>query len=216
MKLANRTSRFAFTVAVLLGAAAPNAFAGAVLTPGTSASLTGGNYAATVVQDIDRPVTLTSGSSTLTVTVRDRVTLTGSTYNFERFILNTNTFAVGTSSFAENGFAGFTTTADYDPTTAGGTQFPTSAARSAGTGDTLTFSQFSPSSLAAAAQTDYMTIQTNAPAYAFTGSVNVTVLGVTGAPYTGSVGVFAPAIPEPASLGLMAIPAAALLLRKHR
>lgn len=194
------------------------------LAPGNTVNVSGSNYAADVVEDVDRTVQLFDTSNDLisTVTVRDRVTqLAGGTYNFERFLLNgPSSPLAGNASILRydvgtTGYTGFATDVDFDPTTTDGTAGPQTVTRSAD-GNTVTFNDpFQPNDvLTADTQTDYLTIQTDAPSYALTGTITVT--GSVGGNFvSGSTVAFAPALPEPAMLALM--PGfAAIWMRRRR
>jgi hypothetical protein len=183
------------------------------LSAGGTVSISGSNYPATVVEDVDRTISLVNSSNDVldTVTVRDRVTqLASGTYNFERFLLNgpsltAPNLSLGRYGVTEAGFGAFSTDVDYDPTTVDGLYWPISATRSV-SGDSVRFNDpFQTNDVIASdEQTDYMTIQTNATAYALTGSITVTG-EVGGSLVTGTVQAFAPAVPEPAAAGVISL-----------
>ncbi|MDB5173701.1 MAG: hypothetical protein JWN51_2474 [Phycisphaerales bacterium] len=186
---------------------------GSVVPPNT-------NYAALVVEDPTRTVVLTDAANVVldTVTIRDRVTLLSTgTYSFERFIQNGPGFVaphptLGRYTFTESGFAGYSTSVDYD-STSGGSSFPATATRTA-TGNSVSFGSFSPTdTLIDGQRTDVMTDRTNATAYALVGTTTITC-EVNGIPVSGSVATFAP-IPEPASLGLLGLAGLSLLRRRQ-
>jgi hypothetical protein len=218
-------SRLSLAALSILVAYSPVA-QGAVLAPGGTALIKGTNYPASVLQDVDRIISLLPDDCPVGVGcdplpglfLRDRVTQLGSgTVNFER-LLRLQDFVPSVSgiSTSESGFSGFTTDAEYDPSTLNGSTHPTQVDRSAGSGDLITFSNFSPDSLGAGQNSDFLTIQTDATAYALIGTVSVHVtLGAQG--FHGDVPVFAPAVPEPASLASLLCCAALITQRRaHR
>jgi hypothetical protein len=220
----NKTNQITFVlitlaaVTVVLNCTAASAV---MLTPGGSVALPGSNYAAVVLQDINRSVTV----GPTTFNLRDRVTKNGDgTYNFEHFAqLTANSFAangysVKLVSFEESHFTGFSTNVDWDPTTANGVISPALGDRNA-SGDIITFKNYTPALMNLNDQTYYSTTQTNALAYALAGTctINIQMMLPTGGPgdtYSGSVDTYAPT-PEPATLALLSLGGLVVSRRKR-
>lgn len=184
-----------------------------VLAPGASSALTGTNTPGLVIQDPIRSLTLSDGT---VIGVQDRVDrLASGNLEFDRVVRNTSNVTITLVDVVTTGFAGFTTDVDFDPTSTGTVGEPHFASRSA-SGNAITFTQMASPTIVAGNLSRFMDDITNATSYTLTGTTTVDALNVAGAPITGSVSAFAPAVPEPASIGVMGIGATAAMLRRRR
>lgn len=155
--------------------------------------LSGGTIVATTTQSYTNSSLPAVG---VTVT-EDVVKETGGTYDFYYMFTNTSTNADALNAVSMTNYTGFTTAVAF---LTGTGIIPANASRDAG-GDTVTFGYTNATgaaTLLAGTSTDWLEIDTNAPAYdqnGFTGAID-------GGGFNHD-SFFEPAVPEPVSMGLL-------------
>jgi hypothetical protein len=221
MSFAHRSARRFFmlacaSLAAFVGARAASAV---VVSPGGTVAISGTNFPGLVIQDVFRSVTLTDGT---VITLQDRITQVASGHlSFDRIIRNTSNVTINIKDLVETGFAGWTTDVDFDPTSTGIVVEPHTATRDAA-GISVTFTNMvspalSPSPIATPTSLSRaMTDLTNAFNFSLTGTTTIDAFAVTGAPISGTVTTFAPAVPEPGSFALLGANSLLLLRRRRR
>jgi hypothetical protein len=203
----NKTIRYGAFAAVVAAALVTQASA-VNLNPGQSSALSGEPYmAGTLVASLVRPVHATNavGQLVFTGTLEQWVYRRGDgNLDFVYQYMNNGPDAV--TRISTTGYAGFTTYVNWDNTSTGNVN-PLSAFRQAN-GNTISFNFDPPNEIGAGMTTFRFFIRTNAPDY----TEGATQL-INGG--THSVQTYAP-VPEPASLAVLGIGAAALLRRRRR